>query len=101
MAIQLDKKQLFNALNNANHIRKYVQEKIAFKVLYFHEDVDGTAKAVIELEDGTVEGLYCSALTGVQSLRELVGVFEDDQPLVRVSEAFTNKQRTVYRIEVQ
>ena len=57
MAKQLTAKEKFNALADAKHIFAFKEEGTPFKLLDIVNAETG-CKAIVELEDGTIQGLF-------------------------------------------
>ena len=96
----LDAKTKFNALANAKHIFAFKEEGIAFKLLDLIITDDAT-KAVVVTEDGEIQGLFTDSSSAKSSLQEVLAVFGDDQPFIKVNIKETAKKQSVYFVEVQ
>lgn len=99
MTKKIDAKTKFNALANAIHIFAYKEEKTKFKILDIVETQDN-CKAVVELEDGTLQGLFTDSQSARDSLKEVLAVFGDEQPLITMNLRETKKGASVYFAEV-
>lgn len=100
MAVKLDPKVKFNALANAVHIFGYKEDQTKFKVRDIVETADN-CKAVVELEDGELQGLYTDSQSARDALKEVFAVFGEDQPFITVNLRTTKKGASVYYVEVQ
>ena len=96
----LDAKTKFNALANAKHIFAFKEEGIAFQLLDLIITDDAT-KAVVVTEDGEIQGLFTDSASAKSSLQEVLAVFGDDQPFIKVNIKETAKKQSVYYVEVQ
>ena len=96
----LDAKTKFNALANAKHIFAFKEESVAFKLLDLIITDDAT-KAVVVTEDGEIQGLFTDSASAKSSLQEVLAVFGDDQPFIKVNIKETAKKQSVYYVEVQ
>ena len=96
----LDAKTKFNALANAKHIFAFKEEGVAFKLLDLIITDDAT-KAVVVTEDGEIQGLFTDSASAKSSLQEVLAVFGDDQPFIKVNSKETAKIQSVYYVEVQ
>lgn len=97
---KLDPKAKFNALANAKHIFSFKEEGIAVKLLDIVRN-EGNLKAVVELEDGAIEGLFTDSNSAIQALLEVQTVFGDDQPFFHIHTRETEKTKlTVYYVEI-
>lgn len=96
----LDAKTKFNALANAKHIFAFKEEGVAFKLLDLIITDDAT-KAVVVTEDGEIQGLFTDSASAKSSLQEVLAVFGDDQPFIKVNIKETAKKQSVYYVEVQ
>ena len=96
----LDAKTKFNALANAKHIFAFKEEGIAFKLLDLIITDDAT-KAVVVTEDGEIQGLFTDSASAKSSLQEVLAVFGEDQPFIKVNIKETAKKQSVYYVEVQ
>ena len=99
MTKQLTAKQKFNALADAKHIFAYKEECTPFKLIDIVNAEQG-CKAIVELEDGTIEGLFTDSQSAKDALHEVKAVFQDDQPLIKVNMKKTAKGQSVYFVEV-
>ena len=99
MTKQLDAKTKFNALANAQHIFAYKEEQTPFKLIDIINSENG-CKAVIELEDGSVTGLFTDSQSAKDALHEVLAVFSNDQPFITVHIKTTKKGSSVYYVEV-
>lgn len=98
--IKLDAKAKFNALANAKHIFAFKEEGVAFKLLELIVTESAT-KAIVVTEDGEIQGLFTDSKSAKSSLQEVLSVFGDDQPFIKVNIKETAKQQSVYYVEVQ
>lgn len=96
---QLTAKEKFNALADAKHIFAYKEDDIAFRIIDIVNSEQG-CKAVVELEDGSVAGLFTDSQSAKDALHEVKSVFDEDQPLIKVRMKKTPKGQTVYFVEV-
>ena len=99
MAVKLDPKVKFNALANAVHIFAFKEDQTKFKVRDIVETADN-CKAVVELEDGELLGLFTDSQSARDALKEVFAVFGEDQPFITVNLRITKKGASVYYIEV-
>ena len=99
MAKTITTKQKFNALTNAKHIFAFKEEQTKFKIIDIVEGENST-KAVVELENGEIEGLFTDSQTAREALREVKNVFGADQPMVQIKLRQTAKGASVYYVEV-
>ena len=99
MAVKLDPKAKFNALANAAHIFAYKEDKTKFKIRDIVENV-GNCKAVVELEDGELQGLFTDSQSARDALKEVFSVFGEDQPFITVNIRTTKKGASLYYVEV-
>lgn len=90
----------FNALSNADHVFAFCEEKTPFKVLDIVNGEGSTCKAVVELADGSIKGLFTDSSSAKNALHEVLAVFGDDQPLVLIKLKKTAKDQSVYYIEI-
>lgn len=97
---ELTTKVVFNALANAKHIFAFKEEGIAFKILKLVVTDDAT-KAVVVTADGVVEGLYTDSASAKAALQEVLAVFGEDQPFIKVNIKETAKKQSVYFVEIQ
>ena len=100
MAVKLDPKVKFNALANATHIFAYKEDETKFKIRDIVENADN-CKAVVELEDGELQGLFTDSQSARDALKEVFSVFGEDQPFITVNLRTTKKGASVYYVEVQ
>lgn len=100
MAKTINAKDKFNALANAKHIFAFKEEKIKFKLIDIIEGEE-SIKAVVELEDGTLDGLFTDSQSAKDSLKEVMAVFGEDQPLILINMRKTKSGASVYFAEVQ
>ena len=99
MTKQLTAKEKFNALANAKHIFAFKEEGTPFKLIDIVNAEQG-CKAVVELEDGTIEGLFTDSQSAKDALHEVKAVFDQDQPLIKINMKKTGKGQSVYFVEV-
>jgi arginine/lysine/ornithine decarboxylase len=99
MAMQITAKDKFNALANAKHIFAYKEEKIKFKLVDIIEGEE-SIKAVVELEDGQLDGLFTDSQSAKDSLKEVKAVFGADQPFIQINMRKTRSGASVYFAEV-
>lgn len=99
MTKQLTAKEKFNALANAKHIFAFKEEGTPFKLIDIVNAEQG-CKAVVELEDGTIEGLFTDSQSAKDALHEVKAVFDQDQPLIKINMKKTAKGQSVYFVEV-
>lgn len=97
---KLTAKDKFNALANAKHIFAFKEEGTPFKLIDIVNSENG-CKAVVELEDGTIEGLFTDSVSAKDALHEVKSVFDNDQPFIKVNIRKTAKGQSVYYVEVQ
>lgn len=95
----LTAKQKFNALANADHIFAYKEEATPFKLCDIVNSDQG-CKAVVELEDGTIKGLFTDSQSAKDALHEVLAVFGEDQPFIKVNMKKTKKDQSVYFVEI-
>lgn len=100
MAKQIDSKAKFNALANADHIFSFKENGTIFK-LHDIVNTENGCKAVVELEDGTIKGLFTDSQSAKNALHEVLSVFDKDQPFIKVNIKETTKKQSVYFVEVQ
>ena len=100
MAKTITAKDKFNALANAKHIFAFKEDKIKFKLVDIIEGAE-SIKAVVELDDGTLDGLFTDSQSAKDSLKEVKAVFGDDQPFILVNMRKTKSGASVYFAEVQ
>lgn len=96
----INAKDKFNALANAQHIFAFKEESTAFK-LHDIINTENGCKAVVELQNGEIKGLFTDAQSAKDALHEVLAVFEKDQPFIKVNTRTTAKGSTVYFVEVQ
>ena len=96
----LDKKTKFNALANAKHIFAFKEEGVAFKLMELIVTESAT-KAIVVTEDGEIQGLFTDSASAKSSLQEVLAVFGDKQPFIKVNIKETAKNQSVYYVEVQ
>lgn len=99
MTKQLTAKEKFNALADATHIFAFKEEGTPFKLIDIVNSEDG-CKAIVELEDGTIHGLFTDSQSAKGALHEVKAVFGNDQPFIKVNLKKTAKGQSVYYIEV-
>ena len=99
MTKQLTAKEKFNALANAKHIFAFKEEGTPFKLIDIVNAEQG-CKAIVELEDGAIKGLFTDSQSAKDALHEVKSVFDEDQPLIKVRMKKTPKGQTVYFVEV-
>ena len=99
MPKQLTAKEKFNALADAKHIFAYKEEATPFKLIDIVNAEQG-CKAIVELEDGTIQGLYTNSQSAKDALYEVKAVFDNEQPLIKINMKKTAKGQSVYFVEV-
>ena len=99
MTTQLTAKEKFNALADAQHIFAYKEEGTPFKLIDIVNAEQG-CKAIVELEDGTIKGLFTDSQSAKDALHEVKAVFGEDQPLIKINMKVTKKGQSVYFVEV-
>ena len=99
MTKQLTAKEKFNALANAKHIFAFKEEGTPFKLIDIVNAEQG-CKAILELEDGTIKGLFTDSQSAKNALHEVKTVFEKEQPLIKINMKKTAKGQSVYFVEV-
>ena len=99
MTKQLTAKEKFNALADAKHIFAFKEEGTPFKLLDIVNAETG-CKAIVELEDGTIQGLFTDSKSAKDALHEVKAVFGIDQPLIKINMKKTAKGQSVYFVEV-
>lgn len=99
MTKQLTPKDKFNALADAQHIFAFKEEGTPFKLIDIVDAQTG-CKAIIELEDGTIKGLFTDSQSAKDALHEVKAVFGEEQPLIKVNMKKTVKGQSVYFVEV-
>lgn len=97
----LTAKAKFNALSNADHVFAFCEEKTPFKILDIVNASENSCKAVVELKDGTIKGLFTDSVSAKNALHEVKSVFEKDQPFILIQLKKTAKDQSVYYVEVQ
>ena len=96
---QLTAKEKFNALADATHIFAFKEEGTPFRLIDIVNAEQG-CKAIVELEDGTVKGLFTDSQSAKDALHEVKAVFDNDQPLIKINMKKTAKGQSVYFVEV-
>ena len=101
MTIKIDAKAKFNALANADHIFAYKEDKIPFRVIDIVNSENG-CKAVVQLQDGEIKGLFTDAKSAKDALHEVLAVFGNgaDAPFITINIKKTAKGQSVYFVEV-
>ena len=99
MTKQLTAKEKFNALANAKHIFTFKEEGTPFKLIDIVK-VEKGCKAIVELEDGTIQGVFTDSQSAKDALYEVKEVFDNDQPLIKINMKKTAKGQSVYFAEV-
>lgn len=99
MTKQLTAKEKFNALADAQHIFAYKEDATPFKLVDIVDAQNG-CKAIVELEDGTIQGLFTDSQSAKDALHEVQAVFGSDQPLIKINMKKTAKGQSVYFVEV-
>lgn len=96
-----DRKKQFNALANAKHIYSYKENGIVFKILRLVEynQVEGI-KAIVQFEDGSIDGLYTDSNIAATALKEVIQVFGEEQPFIKIKLKTTSKGISLYYVEV-
>lgn len=97
---KLTARDRFNALSNADHIFAYCEEKIPFKILDIVNGAENSCKAVVQLKDGTVKGLFTDSSSAKNALHEVKAVFDTEQPFILIQLKKTAKDQSVYYAEV-
>lgn len=95
----LTAKEKFNALANAKHIFAFKEEGTPFKLIDIVNAEHG-CKAVVELEDGTIEGIFTDSQSAKNALLEVKAVFDNEQPFIKINLKKTAKGQSVYFVEV-
>ena len=95
----LTAKEKFNALANAKHIFAFKEEGTPFKLIDIVNYETG-CKAVVELEDGAIEGIFTDSQSAKNSLLEVKAVFGNEQPFIKINLKKTAKGQSVYFVEV-
>lgn len=95
----LTDKEKFNALADAQHIFAYKEDGTPFKLIDIVNAEQG-CKAIVELEDGTIKGLFTGSQSAKDALHEVKAVFDKDQPLIKINMKKTAKGQSVYFVEV-
>ena len=99
MSKQLSAKEKFNALADAKHIFAFKEEGTPFKLIDIVNAEQG-CKAIVELEDFTIQGLFTDSQSAKDALHEVKAVFDNDQPLIKINMKKTSKGQSVYYVEV-
>ena len=99
MAKQLTAKEKFNALADAKHIFAYKEDATPFRLIDIVNAEQG-CKAIVELEDGTIKGMFTDSQSAKDALHEVKAVFDNDQPLIKINMKKTAKGQSVYFVEV-
>lgn len=99
MTKQLTAKEKFNALADAKHIFAFKEEGTPFKLLDIVNAEQG-CKAIVELEDGTIQGLFTDSQSAKDALHEVKAVFDNEQPFIKINLKTTKKGQSVYFVEV-
>ena len=99
MAKQLTAKEKFNALADAKHVFAYKEDATPFRLIDIVNAEQG-CKAIVELEDGTIQGLFTDSQSAKDALHEVKAVFDNDQPLIKINMKKTAKGQSVYFVEV-
>jgi len=97
--ITVSAKDKFNALANAQHIFAFKEEGTAFRLIDII-NTDNGCKAVVQLEDGTIQGLFTDSNSAKDALHEVKAVFDQEQPLIKINMRKTKKDQSVYYVEV-
>ena len=84
MVKQLTAKEKFNALADAKHIFAFKEEGTPFKLLDIVNAEQG-CKAIVELEDGSIKGLFTDSQSAKDALHEVKAVFDNEQPLIKIN----------------
>lgn len=95
----LTAKEKFNALAQAKHIFAFKEEGTPFKLIDIVNYETG-CKAVVELEDGTIEGIFTDSQSAKNALLEVKAVFDNEQPFIKINLKKTAKGQSVYFVEV-
>ncbi len=95
----LTAKEKFNALADAKHIFAFREEGTPFKLIDIVNTEHG-CKAVVELEDGAIEGLFTDSQSAKDALYEVKAVFGNEQPFIIINLKKTAKGQSVYFAEV-
>ena len=95
----LTAKEKFNALANAKHIFAFKEEGTPFKLIDI-VNYEKDCKAVVELEDGTIEGIFTDSQSAKNALLEVKAVFGNEQPFIKINLKKTAKGQSVYFVEV-
>lgn len=96
---KLDNKAIFNALSNATHIFAFKEEGTPFKIIKVVK-TDDACKIVAMTEDGEVVGIFTDSASATSSIQEVVSVFGDEQPFIKMHIKETPKKQSVYYVEV-
>ena len=99
MTKQLTAKEKFNALADAKHIFAFKEEGTPFKLIDIVNAEQG-CKAIVELEDGTIQGLFTDSQSAKDALHEVKAVFDHEQPFIKINMKKTSKGQSVYFVEV-
>lgn len=99
MTKQLTAKEKFNALADATHIFAFKEEGTPFKILDIVNAEQG-CKAIVELKDGTIKGLFTDSKSAKDVLNEVKSVFDNDQPFIKINLKITKKGQSVYFAEI-
>ena len=95
----LTAKEKFSALANAKHIFAFKEEGTPFKLIDI-VNYEKDCKAVVELEDGTIEGIFTDSQSAKNALLEVKAVFGNEQPFIKINLKKTAKGQSVYFVEV-
>lgn len=96
----LTAKDKFNALSNADHIFAFCEEKTPFRLIDIVNAQD-SCKAIVELKDGSIKGLFTDSASAKNALHEVLSVFDQDQPFILIKMKKTAKDQSVYYAEIQ
>lgn len=96
---KLDNKAVFNALSNASHIFALKEDGTEFKLDKIINGEDD-CKAVIITKDGEVSGLFTDSKSAKSALNDVMNVFSNEQPFIKVHIKETKKGQSVYYVEV-
>ena len=99
MTKQLTAKEKFNALADATHIFAFKEDGTPFKLIDIVNAEQG-CKAIVELEDGTIKGLFTDSQSAKDALHEVKAVFDNEQPFIKINLKTTKKGQSVYFVEV-
>lgn len=97
---KLNARDRFNALSNADHIFAFCEEATPFKILDIVNGAENSCKAVVELKDGTIKGLFTDSSSAKNALHEVKAVFDADQPFILIKLKKTAKDQSVYYAEI-